>query len=343
MDGRIIGIVHNEPAPPGQAFSEASMDVMAQVEAVEQALEELEYPSVRIPFTRDVDCFIQRIKEEKVEMIFNLCETVDEDARLSGHPAAVFELLAIPFSGSPSKAITLTTDKFITKHLLSASGILTPKYGLCNAMEPLYPAGLRYPVIVKPRFEDASIGIDQESIFENEAELRKRLSDLSDRFETVLIEEYIEGREFNISVFGYPSARLLPVAEIDFSGFPEGLYPIAGYRSKWDKASFEYHHTPRKFPHDLPRILLTTMKRTALECFGLFMLRDYGRIDIRVDSRGGVHVLEVNANPCLSPDAGFAAAAERADMTYSHMVGRLVSFMIQRCGKDGHQACRAFR
>ena len=338
MGERIIGIAYNEPAPSGYAFSEASLDILAQVEAVEEALEELGYISLRLPFTLDVSQFIQAVRTEGVDMIFNLCETVEEDARFSGHPAALLELLGIPFSGSPSMAIMLTTDKFITNRLLRANGILTPRCAVYNEIGQHFPSGLRYPVIVKPRLEDASIGIDQESIFENEKELRKAVGGLSKRLGTLLIEEYIDGREFNISLFGYPSARSLPVAEIDFSDFPDDLYQIVGYRAKWDTTSFEYHHTPREFSQNLAPLLTAFMEKTACDCFRLLMLRDYGRVDMRVDRNGRVHVLEVNANPCLSPDAGFAAALNEAGIGYSQMVDRLVSFMAQRSERHGHQA-----
>jgi D-alanine-D-alanine ligase len=104
---------------------------------------------------------------------------------------------------------------------------------------------------------------------------------------------------------------------------------IVGYRAKWDKGSFEYPHTPRRFPHDLSNFVRGSVKRTSSGCFKLFMLRDYGRVDMRVDGEGKAYVLEVNANPCLSPDGGSAAAARRAGMTYSEMVDSLVSFVIQ--------------
>ncbi len=317
------------------------MDVLTQVVAVEGVVEALGYPAVRLPFTRDLSPFIQMIREKKIDMVLNLCETVDEDATLAGHPATVLELLGVPFSGSPSVALVLTTDKLITKRLLVSCGIATPKYDVYNAMEPFRVAGLRYPVIVKPRFEDASIGIDQDSIFQTESQLKRGLSKLSERFQALLIEEYIEGREFNVSLFGYPSVSTLPVAEIDFSGLPNHLYAIVGYRAKWDKTSIEYYHTPRRFSHDLPATVLTAMKRTAMDCFRLFMLRDYGRVDMRVDGQGKCYVLEVNANPCLSPDAGFAAAAEQAGMTYADMVGGFVSFVSQRFQEDGRQASGA--
>ncbi|MFH1623800.1 MAG: ATP-grasp domain-containing protein, partial [Pseudomonadota bacterium] len=261
---------------------------------------------------------------------------VDEDPRFAGHPASVMELLGIPFSGSPSAALMLTTDKLLTKRLLRARGIRTPKYRSYNNMASFFPHTLNYPVIVKPRFQDASIGIDQDSIFADGDALRKGLPEFYGRFGPVLVEEYIEGREFNASLLGCPLGRVLPIAEIDFSNLPEELYPIVGYRAKWDPESFEYHHTRRTFPEEFPYGLLSNMEKVALDCARLFMLRDYGRVDMRVDSKGKVYVLEINANPCLSPDAGFAAAIHSAGMTYSDFVKILVDFMTERASRYGY-------
>jgi D-alanine-D-alanine ligase len=157
------------------------------------------------------------------------------------------------------------------------------------------------------------------------------------------VEEFVGGRELNISLFGYPTAHALPVAEIEFREFPEGLFPIVGYRAKWDKDSFEYQHTLRAFPGDLPPPMLAGIESTALECFRLFMMRDYGRVDIRMDESGRSNVLEVNANCCLSPDAGFSAAIERAGINYSEMVTQFLEFMEQRSGAYDHQACQISR
>ncbi|MFH1480668.1 MAG: D-alanine--D-alanine ligase [Pseudomonadota bacterium] len=263
-------------------------------------------------------------------MVFNLCETVDEDPKLAWHPAALFELLGIAFSGSPSSALMLTTDKLLTKQLLKANGIRTPDYLVYDDRKAFGSKNLRFPVIIKPRFEDASIGIDQESIFEDEGSLKKGLDAFHERFGSVLVEEYVAGREFNISLFGYPAVKVLPVAEIDFSAFPKELYPIVGYRAKWDEGSFEYQHTPRVFPEKLPRGLLSEMKQTALDCFRLFMLRDYGRVDMRVDDRLKIHVLEVNANPCLSPDAGLSASYQKTGKGHSQLVRHLLRFTLKR-------------
>ena len=292
---------------------------------------------MRIPFTRNIRCFAEQMEEEKVEMAFNLCETVEEDPHFAGHPAAVLELLGIPFSGSSSFAITLTTDKLVTKRILKADGIETPDYLAYDGRKTFYARAVTFPVIVKPRFEDASIGIDQDSIYRNEGELRKGLDGFLRHFDTLIVEEYIEGREFNISLLGYPEVEALPVAEIDFSCFPPDLYPIVGYKAKWVKDSFEYRNTPRKFPRDFSMGLQQTLEETALRCFHLFMLRDYGRVDVRVDNQGRAFVLEVNANPCLSPDAGFPASVEASGTNYIDFVADLITFALERRTKNEHQ------
>jgi D-alanine-D-alanine ligase len=182
---------------------------------------------------------------------------------------------------------------------------------------------------VKPRLQDASIGIEQDSVFENQENLREKLKELYEQFGPLLIEEYVGGREFNVSIIGFPEPEVLPIAEIVFEGFPTEMFRIVGYRAKWDISSFEYQHTVRRFPR-LPGELEGGLKAVALECFRLFMLRDYARVDIRLDEQGQIHVLEMNANPCLSPDAGFAVAAEQAGMNYTQMVQKLLLGVEQR-------------
>lgn len=334
-----IGIVHNEPVSLGDEFCEASHDVLVQVEAIERVLGNAGYPTVGIPFTKDVGRFIQRVNDAKIQAVFNLCETVDEDPRLAGHPAAVLELMGIPFTGSPAVALMLTADKLMTKRILRALGIRTPDYLVYDHCGSFHPGVLRYPVIVKPRYQDASIGIDQESVFTTKEKLTRGIEDLYARFGTLVVEEFIEGREFNVSLLGYPQPRVLPVAEIDFGAFPTELHRIVGYRAKWERASFEYNHTPRIFPEELPGELNADIEDTALECFRLFMLQDYGRVDFRMDRNGKVHVLEVNANCCLSPDAGFAAAADHAGMTYSDIILELLSSAMKRVTNYDYQAC----
>lgn len=326
-----VGIIHNEPIPQGEPNWESSADVLAQVEAIEAALTELGQPHVRIPFSRDLARFVSQVQTAGIDLAFNLCESVAEDPLLIGHPAAVLELLAIPFTGSSAMALLLSTDKLTVKRLLTASGLRTPAFFLYEGGEVLRPAGLNFPVILKPRFQDASIGIEQESVVEESTDLLPRLEELYARYGAILVEEYVAGREFNVSLFGYPQARVKPLAEIDFSGFPADLHRIVSYKAKWDEESFEYQHTQRVFPDNLPVPLQQTMRRMAQECFGLFGLRDYARVDLRIDQQGRLTILEINANPCLSPDAGFPAAVAQSGMSYTEMIGefiRLVSLRV---------------
>lgn len=330
MEKSSVAIVYNEPVSPEDSYSEASRDILDQVEAIDRSLASLGMPSTRIAFTRNLRSFLNTIEEEGIRYAFNLCESVGENPKLTGHPAAVMDVLGVSYTGSSALTLEITTDKLLTKQLLRAHGISTPRYAMYDGTSPLKLKVLRFPLIVKPRFQDGSVGIDQLSIFLDEKELRQRLPRFYNRFGSLILEEYIAGREFNISVFGYPSPRVMPIAEVSFNGFPKKLYPIVGYRAKWKRNSFEYHHTRRVFPLDLPEILTRKIRRIAMDCFRHFMLRDYARVDIRVDHTGVAYVLEVNANPCISPDAGFPAALAQAGIAYKEFVGQLITFALRR-------------
>lgn len=328
-----IGILHNLPASQGQPFSASSQDVITQVQAVEQALLEKAHPTVRLPFSGEVARLLRDLEVHGCSLVINLCETVNEDPQLAGHPAALLELLGLPFTGSSCAALSLTTDKVLTKRLLVGSGIPTPAFRVFEDPAAFDAQGLCFPVIVKPRFQDASIGIDQDSIFETRAQFEQGIAAFHRHYGSLCVEEYVPGREFNLSLLGYPSPALLAVAEIDFSAFPAHLYPIVGYRAKWDPDSFEYHHTPRTFPEDLSPDLLADLRRAALACFELFGLRDYARVDLRVNSLGMAQVLDINANPCLSPDAGFPATARRTGIDYAELIALLAGFARRRAKK----------
>jgi D-alanine-D-alanine ligase len=334
----MVGILFNVPAREGEPNWLASVDVLQQVEAIEKALQELGHSSCRLPFAGDLKTFLLDVERISLDLVFNLCETVKEDPTLIGHPAAVLELLNIPFTGSPAFALMLSTDKLLSKQLFLANNIRTPAYAVYEGEFFFHPTGLRFPVILKPRFQDASNGIDQDSVCRNALQLKERARLFYEQYGPLVIEEFIDGREFNVSVLGYPETKILPIGEIDFSAFPDDLYQIVGYRAKWDSSSFEYHNTPRTFTGKLTVPVLRAIQKTALECFRIFMLRDYGRIDIRLDCRQRPYVLEANANPCLSPDAGFAAAAAQEQLAYSEIIMTIINGVLWRMHQnDIHQ------
>ncbi len=325
-----IGIVYNEPAREGDPNWESSVDVMVQVKAVAASLQELGHDPVQLPFVRDPASFAAKIRREAVVSAFNLCESVDDNPHLAGHPAAVMELLDLPFTGSSSTALMLTTNKLLAKRIMQGAGIRTPQALLYQGEKNIQSTGFRFPVILKPQFEDASIGIDQDSVVMDSDRLLPALHRLHRLHGPILVEEYIPGREFNISLFGFPSPDVMPLAEIDFSSFPDTLHRIVGYRAKWDPESFEYRETRRIFPDSLPWHFASQMASVALECFHLFGLRDYGRVDLRLDDDNTINVLEINANPCLSPDAGFPAAVTENEISYTQMIGKLLHFVATR-------------
>lgn len=325
----VIGLVHNRPVDAEDTNHQSSNDVIVQVEAIEKALDTLGQRSVRLPFSRDLGDVLRALETSRVEAVFNLCESVDDNPHLIAHPAAVFELLDIPFTGSSAATLLTTTDKYLVKRLLQADGIITPAFFLYSGQKQFDVSGLRFPLIVKPQFQDASIGIDQESVVVDGARLPDVLEEMYDLYGPLLVEEYIEGREFNISLFGSPEAEVMPVAEIDFTGYPDELFRIVGYRAKWDAGSVEYSCSNRMFPN-LSEDLLGQLVPTARRCYALFGLRDYGRVDFRMGPDNAAYVLEINANPCLSPDSGFVAAVGRSGLDYTGMVGRFQDFLSRR-------------
>ena len=205
-------------------------------------------------------------------------------------------------------------------------------------------AALRPPCIIKSVWEHASRGLDDENVIrEGDSSLvRERLQEFIARTgRPHFAEQYIDGREFNVPLLDGPgSPRVLPMAEIDFSGFPADKPRIVGHRAKWHESSFEYNNTPRSFrvrQHD--RQLVESLQRLALQCWWLFDLRGYVRVDFRVDRAGQPWILEINANPCLSLDAGFAAALAEAGISYDEAIGRIVQSALagredRRVGQD---------
>jgi D-alanine-D-alanine ligase len=181
---------------------------------------------------------------------------------------------------------------------------------------------------VKSVSEHASLGLDEDSVLgEDLTAVTARLREQADRWGGAwFAEEYIDGREFNLAVLaGRQGPEVLPVAEIDFSTFPPGKRRVVGYRAKWEEDSFEFGNTPRRFdfpPCDRP--LLDELQQLSQQCWRLFGLRGYVRVDFRVDAQSRPWILEINTNPCLSPDAGFAAAVERAGIGFECVVQRIL-------------------
>ena len=303
-------------------------DALVQAEAVGRALSDLGHESVEMAFSLDIKGFLKEIKEAYPQLVFNLVESVEGYGRLIHFPASILDLLAIPYTGAPSDALCLTSSKILTKKILAGAAIPTPPYYSPGDLKAKsFP--LKGPYIIKSVWEHASVGLEESSVLSVKgsghllAEMEKRRNQLGG---DCFAEQFIDGREFNLSLLASREGpEVLPPAEMRFIDYPLGKWKVVGYRAKWDEASFESMHTQRSF--DFPkseRPLLQNLMDIARRCWHLFSLRGYARVDFRVDERNQPWVLEINANPCLSPDAGFVAAASQAGLSYRQVVERII-------------------
>ena len=305
------------------------LDVLVQRDAVSMALGDLGYNAAALPFSLDLQGVARELRDLRPAFVFNLVESVEGRGRLIHLAPALLDHLQLPYTGSRTEAIFLTSNKLLGKGILRAAGIPTPPWYTLHDFpgQPLAHGG---PYIVKSVWEHASIGLDEESLVwaTSADELRRVLGERRDRLAgSCFAETYIDGREFNLAILAdREGPEVLPPAEMRFEGYPPGKPRLMDYRAKWDEDSFEYRHTERSFVFpDEDRELLENLARIALECWRAFELQGYARVDFRVDRDGRPWVLEVNANPCLSPDAGFAAAADRAAIVYSQVIARIVA------------------
>jgi D-alanine-D-alanine ligase len=289
---------------------------------VGQALRELGRPAVRVELGLDLRSAARRLSRLDPPFVFNLVESIEGRDRLVHLAPALLDSLDLAYTGSPTEAIFLTSSKRLTKERLAAAGLPTPPWTRQYA-GPEFPP----PYIVKSVWEHASIGLTGSAVARDRQSLAEELRRRAGRGRDLFVEAYIEGREFNLALLEGPGRRpqVLPPAEIEFHSFPDGKPRIVGYAAKWESDSEEFARTPRRF--DFPEgdgALLESLRQLALKCWDLFGMRGYARVDFRVDLEGRPWVLEVNTNPCLSPDAGFLAAAARAGLPPAEVIRRIV-------------------
>lgn len=322
----IYGEDEGIPAGP-EVPSEASRP---DAEAVASALRGEGYEARLLAVGRDLTAFLEGVNGFSPSVVFNLCEEVSGKSVHEVHVAGVLELLGVPYTGSDPAALSLSLDKARCNEVLSANEIPTPRHRVMD-LPSGSTGGLRFPLIVKPLREDGSTAIGAASVVRSHRALRDRAGYVIDRFrQPALVEEFIEGREINVSILGNGAPEVLPLREIDFSKLPGSLPRICGYRAKWERESPEYRLTPPVCPARLPRRLLLRIKRAALEAYRVIGLRDYARVDIRLSREGTPFVIEVNPNPCISPDAGFMGSAAAAGLDFNRTIGRIVEACLGR-------------
>ena len=299
-------------------------DVLDQVELVKGGLTQLGYNCLVRDIGFDLYGDIMEIKKLSPVFVFNLVETVFGKSELLHVVPSMLASWQIPYTGVSDEGLFLTTRKTLAKKMMQQYGIATPDwFSTVHASEFLNPAK-KY--ILKPIAEEGSVKLDEDAVFRgDDPAMCAKLATLSPA--EYFVEEFVEGREFNLSVTGKPgNFKVYPVAEMIFSNFPEGKEQMLGYRAKWDEQSFEYTHTFRQF-NTLASdpVLRDTLATAALKCGEVFRLSGYFRVDFRVSEEGRTLVLEINGNPCISPDSGFIAAALQKGMSVTGVIREIIA------------------
>lgn len=331
-----IKIIYNDDGTDTYDIGGEQIDldnIHTTVADVETALRENGFPVSRVPLKKieDLGRFTEEISEPGA-FIFNLCEGALCKSTFEMHVAALLELYGARFTGNGPLTLGLALDKGLTKDILYRRGVPTPGYAVMPGPPDRLDAGLSFPLIVKPLREDASVGIDSNAVVGSLSELRERVTQVNARFsQPAIVEEFIEGREFNISVLGNGEAkRALPPSEILFVDFPEGKPKICCYEAKWVEESPFYMKTVPSCPAKITDALKKELHDVALKAYEIMGCRDYARVDMRYDGAGRIKVLEVNPNPDISADAGFARAAKAAGLEYRDLIGEIVNAAVAR-------------
>ena len=323
INNRVI-VLHNAI---GTHSNPDETDVMQQVELVSNALKDLGYQPEALPLGNNLKDDLEEILITKPLFVFNLVESVFDKGELLYLGPALLNAYKIPFTGVPVEGLFITTNKVLTKKILSYNNIPTPDYVTIDQVHLLKP-DTRY--LLKPTNEDGSVGLDEDAVFTTrQSGMIERIKQLPSSH--YFIEEFIEGREFNISILGGKGkVDVLAPAEMLFHHFPEGKPRMLGYKAKWDESSIEYKNTSRSFEGLSPDSHLhKELVRLSRECWQCFGLRGFARVDFRVDENDMPHVIEINGNPCISPDSGFIAAAHRAGLSNKDVIARIIEELIQ--------------
>ncbi|MGB8490052.1 MAG: ATP-grasp domain-containing protein [Bacteroidales bacterium] len=319
MTGKRCCILFNQPRD-GALPDE--LDVLDQVELVSKNLNEIGVDTYRAGITSNFMAEVEAVALSKPDFVFNLVESINNKGELCYFVPALLNMHSLPYSGNPVEAMFITTSKALTAKILYEKGINSP-HSFFPSQYKMLDRGTRY--IIKPVWEDGSMGITDESVFTYEPGAENRFKGFDDSH--WIIQEYIDGREFNISVLKGPDGpEVMPAAEMVFRNFGDSRPKIVDFKAKWDLESFEYENTVREFPGNrLNPALAAEIKDIALKCWHVFGLKGYARVDIRVDSNEKVYVIEVNANPCISPDSGLVAAINYAGLPMTEVLKWIIS------------------
>jgi len=344
----IYDILSDKPAPDDPNAEYTLADSRSEITAVHDALKEGGYNVKMLGLKRINSKVIAKIEEIDPDAIFNLCESLYDNAKQEMYVAGLYELLKIPYTGSPPFALGLALNKRKTKQILRAAGLPTAASIVVIQGESFSLSNLDAPYIVKPVREDASTGISGKSVINTKEEAVERVKFIHETYhQPALIEEFIAGREINVSIMGpsydksaenaHIEPKVLAVGEVDFSKMPKEEPNIVSYQAKWDPKSPLYEATEPRYPATLDPEIKAKIEKVALRAYQEIGCRDYARVDGRLREDGKFFILEINTNPDISPEAGLDRAAHVAGMTYNQWMCEVASYALARASKKVKQ------
>ncbi len=301
---------------------------------VYQALLECGYEVHRLSLFDDVRPLLDAVRDIKPEVIFNLCDTFDEITHWDKNILATIELLGVPCTGASSSALFLCNDKALSKKILRFHRVRTPRFHTFYGGHKVWlPKTLKLPCIVKPLTEEASRGISQASIVDDEAAFIARVKMIHERMGLdVIAEEYIDGRELYVSIIGDRALRMLPAREMTFGQMDEDEPRIATYKAKWDDKYRKRWGIRNHFAKALEPELQKRIEDVCKRAYRALNLRSYARFDLRVTASGQIYVVEPNVNPCLAKDDELAQSALKAGIAYPSLIRKVVNQALRRKG-----------
>src|ERR687892_1610675 len=307
-----------------------TLDKKEVEEEVAEALTKLGHESVLYELDGTQKSLLGLAKVD-CDLVFNLAESFADDDTADFKIAGFLELLGKNYTGTGTHGVMLGQDKAVAKKIFAFHGIHTPVFAKSFRGRLDFSHDLHFPVIVKPAREDGSIGIEFSAVVNSIRELMERMDWLHAHFDSpVLIEEYIDGRELYVGIMGNDKPEALPIVELDLSKLPDGTPRIAAAEVKWGKGTKAYKDTKSAIATELPDETVQVLNQTAVAAYQALELRDYGRVDMRLQPDGGVQVIEVNPNPWLSSRAEFAMAARKSGRTYPQLVEEIVELAMAR-------------
>jgi D-alanine-D-alanine ligase len=337
-----VAIVYNEPAPSrydNAGEGKAVLGILEAMRAVHRALVELGHTVNVISLSPPYEKARNTLHSLNVDLVFNLFEGFPGEAKSEAIVPEILSEKGMPYTGCPASALKTALDKVKTKKMLLAAGILTPDFQLLNPQK-MNIFRLNYPCIVKPAGEDASHGITTESVVKDFSSLVNRVKIISDLYgKQALVENYIEGREFNVTVLGNLRCTALPISEIVYSLPPE-LPTILTFEAKWERDSVYYRGTRVVCPAKITGRERTSINEIALATFRLIGCSGYARIDMRMDKQGHIYVIEVNPNPDISPEAGAVSQASAAGMKYPQFIDKIIKLAWEKKRNDDKDKAR---